>query len=66
MPCVILTGDTAPKVLRAVSDAGLPLMSKPVRTDHLLQVLGTMLHAAPEPHAAAEPSDSRAPDVRPR
>ncbi len=66
VPCVILTGDTAPKVLRAVSDAGLPLMSKPVRTDHLLQVLGTMLHAAPEPHAAAEPSDSRAPDVRPR
>ena len=45
VPAVILTGDTAPSVLRAVSDAGLPMMNKPVRTENLLQVLTDALRS---------------------
>ena len=45
-PGVILTGDTAPEVLRAVSDAGLPIVNKPVRTESLLQIISAELHSA--------------------
>jgi CheY-like chemotaxis protein len=45
-PGVILTGDTAPEVLRAVSDAGLPIVNKPVRPESLLQTICAELHGA--------------------
>lgn len=58
VPGVILTGDTAPSVLRAVSDAGLPLMNKPVRTETLLQILTAVLRAPSEPSVAGAPTGS--------
>ena len=58
VPGVILTGDTAPSVLRAVSDAGLPLMNKPVRTEILLQILTAALRAASERSGAGAPTGS--------
>ena len=59
VPGVILTGDTAPSVLRAVSDAGFPLISKPVRTEILLQILATALRAAGREGDFRVPTDRR-------
>lgn len=59
VPGVILTGDTAPSVLRAVSDAGFPLISKPVRTESLLQILATALRAAAMERGVGTSTDRR-------
>jgi len=43
LPSIILTGDTAPAVLREVSQAGLAMISKPVRTEELLRAVAAAL-----------------------
>lgn len=43
IPAAILTGDIAASVLKAVADAGLPLLSKPVRPDQLVAALEKLL-----------------------
>jgi signal transduction histidine kinase/ActR/RegA family two-component response regulator len=45
IPAAILTGDIAPAVLKAVADAGLPILSKPVRPDQLFETLERLLAA---------------------
>jgi CheY-like chemotaxis protein len=47
LPAVIITGDTAPEGLRAVSALGVPLLHKPVRTSRLVELLGGLLRQAP-------------------
>ncbi len=51
IPAAILTGDIAPAVLKAVADAGLPILSKPVSAEQLFATLEGLLPA--EAHAAA-------------
>jgi len=45
IPGAILTGDIAPNVLKAVAEAGLPLLSKPIRPDQLITALEAVLGA---------------------
>jgi signal transduction histidine kinase/CheY-like chemotaxis protein len=42
-PAVILTGDIAPAVLKAVAEAGLPILSKPVRPEQLIATLERLI-----------------------
>jgi signal transduction histidine kinase/CheY-like chemotaxis protein len=44
-PGAILTGDIAPNVLKAVADAGLPLLSKPIHPEQLIAALERVLGA---------------------
>jgi signal transduction histidine kinase/ActR/RegA family two-component response regulator len=54
IPAAILTGDIAPAVLKAVADAGLPILSKPVSAEQLFATLEGLLPAQPaEARAAA-------------
>jgi signal transduction histidine kinase/ActR/RegA family two-component response regulator len=45
IPAAVLTGDIAPAVLKAVADAGLPILSKPIRPDQLFRTLEQLLAA---------------------
>ena len=49
IPGAILTGDIAPSVLKAVADADLPLLSKPIRPDQLIASLESALGGRPTP-----------------
>lgn len=52
LPCVLVTGDTAPGDLATLRATGLPLLFKPFRPAELLALLHTALLAAP-PRAPA-------------
>ncbi|MBS0403199.1 MAG: HAMP domain-containing protein [Proteobacteria bacterium] len=47
VPAIIITGDTATADLRRVTDAGLPLLHKPVGADRLLAAIEAELGAHP-------------------
>jgi len=49
VPGAILTGDIATSVLKAVADAGLPLLSKPIRPDQLIKSLEAALNQQKQP-----------------
>jgi signal transduction histidine kinase len=57
IPAAILTGDIAPAVLKAVADAGLPILSKPVRPD---QLFGTLERLLAEPALETMPGKTGA------
>ena len=60
VPAIIVTGDIAAADLRRVTDAGLPLLHKPVGADRLLAAIEAALDAHPTGGGAAAetPSDS--------
>ena len=47
VPAIIITGDTGAADLRRVTDAGLPLLHKPVGADRLLAAVEAALDAHP-------------------
>ena len=60
VPAIVVTGDIAAADLRRVTDAGLPLLHKPVGADRLLAAIEAALDAHPTGGGAAAetPSDS--------
>jgi signal transduction histidine kinase/CheY-like chemotaxis protein len=48
MPAILVTGDTAPEVLRAANDHGHPVIHKPVAPAKLRALLNQLLTSAPE------------------
>jgi two-component system, sensor histidine kinase len=42
VPCVLITGDTAPERIREAAQSGVPILHKPVRPDELLHFLSDL------------------------
>jgi DNA-binding NtrC family response regulator len=53
VPALIVTGDTAPKSLRAIQSSGIGCLPKPVTADRLLHELSRLLQR-PESSSTAE------------
>ena len=48
LPSAIVTGDTTPDRLRALSGLGFPVLHKPIRPGNLASLSRHLLHAPPQ------------------
>ncbi len=46
IPALLITGDTSPDRLRAITGSGIPVLHKPLAPDELYAALSTLLHPA--------------------
>jgi CheY-like chemotaxis protein len=43
IPALVVTGDSSPSILQRIADAGLPVLSKPIRPEVMRLALGALL-----------------------
>jgi signal transduction histidine kinase/CheY-like chemotaxis protein len=48
VPALLLTGDTSPVEIQRIAASGLPVLHKPLHEDELSDMLGRLLHPAPQ------------------
>lgn len=56
VPTIVLTGDISTETLSSIALHGYVQMNKPVKTDHLMQVVGRLLSITPSPQEPARRS----------
>ncbi len=57
IPAILLTGDTAPDVVRKLMASEVPVLHKPVKLEVLTEFLGKMSMPPPMAHASWKPQD---------